>query len=156
MSKNIQIRNITRIPQLKKVIKDLNSYAVEVGIFGDGEYVMIARVHEFGMTIRTKKANINIPERSFMRSVFEEKQDAWTKFVKKRLPLVLDSKLDVRILCEDLGAKMVGDIQEKIVDLDTPPNAQSTIDQKGSSNPLINKGGAGGLLSKITYRVVKK
>ncbi|MEY9979692.1 hypothetical protein [Lysinibacillus sp. RC79] len=152
MSKNIKVRNVTRIPQLKQELKELRSYAVEVGIFGDGEYVMIARVHEFGTTIRTRKANINIPERSFMRSTFNEKQDAWTKFVKQQLPLVLESKLDARTLCERLGALMVGDIQEKLTKLKSPANAPSTIAQKRSSNPLID---TGGLRQRITYRVVK-
>ncbi|MFJ7891301.1 hypothetical protein ACIQYL_25050 [Lysinibacillus xylanilyticus] len=150
---NIKIRNVTRVPQLKKALRELNSYVVEVGIFGDEEYVMIARVHEFGMTIRTKKANINIPERSFMRTAFDEKQNAWTKFVKKQLPLVLDSKLDVHTLCERLGALMVGDIQKKLTDIKSPANAPSTIAQKGSSNPLID---SAGLRSRITYRVVRR
>ncbi|UPW82328.1 hypothetical protein [Lysinibacillus sp. Ag94] len=153
MGNNVKVRNVTRIPQLKQTLKELKSYAVEVGIFGDGEYVMIARVHEFGTTIRTKKATINIPERSFMRSAFEEKQDSWTKFVKKQLPLVLESKLDAHTLCERLGALMVGDIQKKLTDIKSPANAPSTIAQKGSSNPLID---SGGLRQRITYRVVRR
>ena len=149
---NVTIKSVNNIPRLMKVLNELESYAVEVGIFGDGEYGMIARVHEFGTTIQTKKASIVIPERSFMRSTFDEKEKEWSKFILKQLQNVLDFKIDVQTMLGRLGAKMVADIQEKITDIRTPPNAASTIAKKGSSNPLID---TGGLRMRITYRVVK-
>ena len=138
-----------------KALKELSLYAVEIGIFGGDEgdeYVMIARVHEFGITIRTKKAKIIIPERSFIRSTFDEKQKEWEKFINKQLQHVLDLKIDVQTMLGRLGAKMVADIQEKITDIRTPPNAASTIAKKKSSNPLID---TGGMRMRVTYRVVK-
>lgn len=147
----VKITNKSSVRELKNVIRELSGYAVEVGIFGSDEYVMIARVHEFGTTIRTKKASIDIPERSFLRSTFDEKEKEWFNFVKKRIPQILNSSMNARTLCEQLGAKMVADIQKKITDLDSPPNAPSTIAQKGSSNPLID---TGGLRMRVTYRVV--
>ena len=152
----VKISGTNRIPQLVQSLRELGKYEIEVGIFGSDEYVMIASVHEFGITTRKEKGSIVIPERSFLRSTFDDKNQEWFKFMKKQLEHVLNGRIDTRILCENLGAKMVGDIQEKITDLDTPPNAPSTIAQKGSSNPLIDKGGAGGLLSRITYKVVKR
>lgn len=149
---NVTIKSVNNIPKLMKVLNELESYAVEVGIFGDGEYGMIARVHEFGTTIQTKKATIVIPERSFMRSTFDEKEKEWSKFILKQLQNVLDFKTDVQTMLGRLGAKMVADIQEKITDIRTPPNAASTIAKKGSNNPLID---TGGLRMRITYRVVK-
>lgn len=152
---DVRISGINRIPQIIQSLRELGRYEIEVGIFGndDSEYVMIARVHEFGITIRKGEGSIVIPERSFLRSTFDEKQDEWVKFVKKQMEHLLNLRINARTLCERLGAKMVADIQEKITNLDTPPNAPATIAQKGSSNPLID---SGGLRMRITYKVVQK
>lgn len=47
------------VPEMLNTIRELKSKAVQVGIFGDGDggdsfLLMIARVHEFGMTIHPK------------------------------------------------------------------------------------------------------
>jgi len=152
---SVRIRGTNHIPQLIQSMRELAGYEIEVGIFGsdDSFYAMIAAVHEFGITIRKERGSIVIPERSFLRSTFDEKNGEWAKFVKKQLPKLLDGQMNARTICERLGAKMVGDIQRKLTQLDDPPNAPSTIAQKGSSNPLIDKGG---LRMRITYKVVSR
>ena len=40
-----------------------------------------------------------------------------------------------------LGETVKGYIQEFAIDLENPPNAESTIKAKGSSNPLVGKTG---------------
>jgi len=149
------INSSNSIPQLISELKKLKKYEIHVGIFGsdDAEYVMIAGVHEFGITIQKEKGSIVIPERSFLRSTFDEKQNEWFKFVEKQLAHLLNCRISAKTLCERLGAKMVADAQEKLTDLDTPPNAPATIAKKGSSNPLID---SGGLRQRITYKVVQK
>lgn len=149
----VNIRNVSQIEQMKRSLREFGSLAIEVGIFGsdDSFYAMIAGVHEFGMTIRQEKGNIVIPERSFLRSTFDEKNEKWFQFVKKRIPALLEGRIGARQLCELLGTKMVADIQKKIKDIDDPPNAASTIAQKGSSSPLID---TGGLRMRVTYKVV--
>ncbi|MGE7112731.1 hypothetical protein [Lysinibacillus sp. NPDC047702] len=151
----VQIQSSNNIPRILQSLKELKKYEIQVGIFGSNgaEYVMIAGVHEFGITIRKTKGSIIIPERSFLRAAFDEKQNEWFKFLQKQLEHVLSGRITARVLCERLGAKMVGDVQEKLTDLDTPVNAPSTIAQKGSSNPLID---TGGLRMRITYKVVQK
>lgn len=150
---NVRITDTNNISRLKDVLKELKNYSVEVGIFGSDEYVMVASVHEFGATIQRGKGSITIPERSFLRTVFDEKNEEWASFFKSQLKHVLALQMDVQTLFNRLGARMMGDIQEKITDLDAPPNAPSTIAKKGSSNPLID---TGGLRMRITYRVVRK
>ncbi|MGC7930576.1 hypothetical protein ACP3VS_18320 [Lysinibacillus sp. VIII_CA] len=150
---NVRITDTNNISRLKDVLKELKNYSVEVGIFGSDEYVMVASVHEFGATIQRGKGSISIPERSFLRTAFDEKNEQWAIFFKSQLKHVLALQMDVQTLFNRLGARMVGDIQEKITDLDAPPNAPSTIAKKGSSNPLID---TGGLRMRITYRVVRK
>lgn len=149
----VRIRSTNRIPQITLSLRELGGLGVEVGIFGsdDSFYAMIAGVHEFGMTIRQEKGNIVIPERSFLRSTFDEQNAKWFNFVKKRIPALLEGQMNARQICELLGTRMVADIQKKITTLDTPLNADSTIKAKGSSNPLID---TGGLRMRVTYKVV--
>ncbi|MFJ7698912.1 hypothetical protein [Lysinibacillus fusiformis] len=151
----VRIRGSNNIPIIIQSLSELGKYDVEVGIFGsdDSFYAMIAGVHEFGITIRKEKGSIVIPERSFLRSTFDDKNKEWFKFMKKQLEHVLQGRLDARTLCERLGAKMVGDVQVKLTELNDPSNAPSTIAQKGSSNPLID---SGGLRQRITYKVVRR
>lgn len=44
------------------------------------------------------------------------------------------------VILEQVGLIAVAKVQQKIVDVRTPPNAPSTIRKKGSSNPLIDTG----------------
>jgi hypothetical protein len=114
---------------------------------------MIAGVQEFGITIRKERGSIVIPERSFLRTTFDDKNNEWFKFLKKQLDHVINGRINAQVLCDRLGAKMVGDIQEKLTDINSPPNAPATIAKKGSSNPLID---TGGLRQRITYKVVRR
>lgn len=150
---NVRVTDANNISRLRDVLKELKNYSVEVGIFGSDEYVMIASVHEFGATIQRGRGSVSIPERSFLRTTFDEKNEEWISFFKSQLKHVLALQMDVQTLFNRLGARMVGDIQENITDLDAPPNAPATIAKKGSSNPLID---TGGLRMRITYRVVRK
>lgn len=149
----VRIQNKSRIPKVKRDLRELNSLAVEVGVLGTAgnHYTMIARVHEFGVTIKRGQSEIVIPERSFIRSAFDENEKKWTKFAAKHIPKLLKGQMTARAIYELLGTKMVADIQQKITDLDTPPNAPATIAAKKSSNPLID---TGGLRMRVTYRVV--
>ncbi|WCH45807.1 hypothetical protein [Lysinibacillus sp. OF-1] len=150
---DVRVTDANNISRLRDVLKELKNYSVEVGIFGSDEYVMIASVHEFGATIQRGRGSVSIPERSFLRTTFDEKNEEWISFFKSQLKHVLALQMDVQMLFNRLGARMVGDIQENITDLDAPPNAPATIAKKGSSNPLID---TGGLRMRITYRVVRK
>lgn len=149
----VRIRGTNRIPQIARSLRELGGLGIEVGIFSsdDSFYAMIAGVHEFGMTIRQEKGNIIIPERSFLRSTFDEQNAKWFEFMQKRIPALLEGRTSARQICELLGTRMVADIQKKIKSLDTPPNADSTIRAKGSSNPLID---TGGMRMRVTYKVV--
>jgi len=98
----------------------------------------------------TKK--VEIPERSFIRSTFDEKQAEWEEFIQKRIVKVLNGKMSPRRMLEQFGAQMAADIQEKITDLDDPDNTELTKERKGSSNPLI--GESGRLRQSVTWKVV--
>lgn len=85
--------------------------------------------------------SVNIPERSFVRSTFDEKNDEWMAFLEKRIADMCDFKIDARTVFNQLGAKIVGDIQQKMVDMHSPKNSPITIEnKKGNDNPLIDTG----------------
>lgn len=105
------------------------------GAEADGtSLVLVAAVNEFG------SSDGHVPERSFLRSTIDENRAAYETDMGKALVQVILGKGSLRTEFGKVGAKVAGDVQRKITTLDTPPNAPSTIRQKGSSNPLIDSG----------------
>lgn len=94
--------------------------------------------------------SVTIPERSFIRSTTDTKQDEWSKLTGRFLADVLDGKMSVETFYERLGAKIVGDIQEGMRDME-PENAPITRSRKKSSSPLID---TGRLRQSVTWKVV--
>lgn len=97
----------------------------------DATVVEYAAFNEFG----TK----NVPQRSFLRSTADENQRKYGDLLAKAVVETVDGK-PLRQAFGKVGEVAVGDVQQKIRNLATPPNAPSTIKKKGSSNPLIDSG----------------
>ena len=96
--------------------------------------------------------HVKIPERSFIRSTFDEKADEWTEFAADEvIEMALGSGLDARMVLENLGARIQRDIQARIRAIESPKNAPATIARKGSSSPLED---TGHLIQAVTYKVV--
>ncbi|MGG1291376.1 hypothetical protein ABE218_08475 [Bacillus smithii] len=98
------------------------------------------------------KESVNIPERSFIRSTFDEKNDEWMDFLEKQIEKLCELEIDAQTVFKRLGARIAGDIQDKIRDIRTPPNAPLTIENKGSDSPLID---TGGLRMHVTWKLVR-
>jgi len=98
----------------------------------------LATIHEFGAS------NNRPPERSFLRSTFDENQQDYQKELDQIGKDFFDGKLspprvDGELLL--LGEKYRGDIIEKIRSGIPPPLAESTIEEKGGEEtPLIRTG----------------
>lgn len=127
----------------RKVVKNLKAMgrkggvSVLVGVRGKegAEQVLIAAVNEFG------SSDGRIPERSYLRSTVDENRDRYLKALEAASRA--GEAQGPGTLTRELGKVAqvaVGDIQRKIRDLDTPPNAPSTIRKKGTDNPLIDTG----------------
>jgi hypothetical protein len=122
------VRDLRKMPDLRVVV----GIRQDAGLSEDGESLAaIATYNEFGL---------GVPERSFMRSTFDERKTAYDDIGQRELGRVVDGKQDVRQALGRLGLVVTGDVQAKIVDLREPPNAPLTIALKGSSNPLIDTG----------------
>lgn len=167
------IHDNNRIPKIVDDLKKVQRANIEVGIFESDSprTLMIARVHEYGVEIevtesmrgylasigyplRKETEEIKIPERSFVRTSFDDNEKEWTELAGKGMARILGGKIDVKQMLNQLGQKMVSDIQTKIKNVDDPPNSRMTVERKGSSNPLVDEGARGGMISKISHKVV--
>lgn len=168
---NYKVKDKNNIPKLLQVLEELESHRIEIGIFGgdDATILMIATVQEFGCKIdvtpkmraylhsqglhlSASTTQINIPERSFIRSGFDAQKERYEARATKLLDQVLHLKLPVKTFFNALGEYIAGQMQEYMTDIDSPPNHPFTVAQKKSSNPLID---SGRMRQAITYRVVK-
>ena len=177
----MKVKDETRVPEFLKMLDELTSTHLEIGIFLDGKggerhnkdsditVLGIATIHEFGIDIevtdkmrnylhaiglhlKKETKGIKIPERSFLRSGYDSQKK---KFIEKLEPLltkVIMLELPVDAFFNTAGEYMVGQIQDYLTNLKEPPNHPFTIGQKGSSNPLID---SGRLRDSITYKVVR-
>lgn len=145
----------------KEVIRNINllerGYVV-IGVIGNDKHknddemtvLGIANIHEFGYIGLDKNGNkVNIPERSFIRASFDGAVKDLDKFIPY-VDMAVRGELSAEALYHAIGNECVSYIQEYIRNLKEPPNAPSTIKQKGSSSPLID---TGQLLDSITYEV---
>lgn len=167
-----KVKDENSIPKYIEMLEQLTSTIIEVGIFGEdsSEILMIANVQEFGCNIKVtdkmrnylhaiglhlKKTTreIRIPERSFIRSGFDDKESKIRNTANKYLEQVLGMELSADAFFNTLGEYIVGQLQEYMTDLRIPPNHPFTIEQKGSSNPLID---TGRLRQSITYRIKRR
>lgn len=161
----------SKVPELLQRLKDLESYYVAVGILSKsgGDMLMIANVHEFGCTIpvtdkmrgflaynygvhlkRDTKV-IKIPERSFVRSSFDNKSHQVSERGEDLIAKVVEGSLSARAFFEMLGQTCADTIRDYMVnEVNYPENSEMTKAIKESSNPLVNKGQ---LAAAITYEI---
>ncbi|MGL5163381.1 MAG: hypothetical protein ACRC8E_14075 [Plesiomonas shigelloides] len=150
MSMNIRVPNLqAAIDQLRKELAQYrgNSH-VTVGIHegapqpesGELNMATLGAVLHFG------SEDGRIPARPWLDAGIEsgttEILDTIRSGIGRGLPL--DTVL------EQVGVISVGAVQEFMTDLKDPPNAPSTIEKKGSDNPLID---SGALRASVTYSV---
>lgn len=86
------------------------------------------------------KKSVNIPERSFVRSTFDEKNDEWMDFLERQIEKVCELEIDAKTVFKRLGGRIASDIQTKMKDIRTPKNSPITVKNKGFDNPLITYG----------------
>lgn len=168
----IKVEDRNRIPDVIKVLEELERYQVEIGIFGDDDsfILMVARVQEFGCRItvtpkmrawfayqgyplRADTTEIVIPERSFMRSGVDEALGDLEKLIETVTLQVVMVKITPWQAYEAIGAWMVSRIQDKIKAIQGPPLHPMTIKRKRSSKPLID---TGRMWQSVTWRVVPR
>lgn len=155
-------------PDMIKRLEAVNGSAVEVGVL-KGESKWLAGIHEWGcdipvtkkmrkylaskgLRLRKETTHIHIPERSFLRAGFDDNQEAIREKAQKVLADVAAGKTTERGLCQAVGMVMASKIKDYARDLQSPENHPFTVEQKGSSNPLVS---TGDMIGGITWRIAK-
>lgn len=166
----VTVRDDNRIPDLIEELRYLEQHELRIGLFGDDDefLVMIASVHEFGAVIYPRRARalripfgdgfvfatrVTIPERSFIRAAFDERVHEGEEMARELLGMVMRGEISGREALERWGAWWVGVIQHKIVTLQDPPLSEITIENKESTNPLID---TGRMRQGVTWKVVAR
>lgn len=89
----------------------------------------VGSFHEFGL---------GVPRRSFVADWADENKAEHEEALSKMAQAVVRGAVpDTETALARLGERFVGEVQKRIADGIEPPLAQSTIDRKGSSKPLI-------------------
>lgn len=131
--------------ELEKLRKNLKNFNLKIiaGLprnsapYPDGTSVIeVGHKNEFG------SVSERIPERSFLRKSFRDNEKKYSKMAVKAVKKAINGG-DFEKEAGIIGLVMEGDIQQTIIDVKTPPNAQFTIEKKGSSNPLVDTGHMG-------------
>lgn len=125
-------------------------YTISLGFFSDSTYPdgtpvpQVALNNEYGFI--TPEGH-KVPPRPFMYPLLHNPKvtDNWKERLSLALKLYLrqspgDLKNLVPRAYKTLALTMIGDLQQAITELSTPPNSPYTIKKKGSSNPLIDQG----------------
>jgi len=103
---------------------------------GDLTLAGLAAVHEFGSPAQ------GIPERSFLRSTVDAGALDYSGELVDALSRGLDGKGDLRAAAAKLGARMAGDVQQRIADRIAPDLKPATVAAKvaGRDVPLVDTG----------------
>jgi len=168
------------IQRIKREITSLSKMQILVGIQGDedSEVLMIANVHEFGLTFKmTDKMRrylgamglfddsesynppaghqtgyINIPERSFIRASFASGKQGIDATVKMAVDRIGTEKWTAQQAADMIGAFCVQATQSFIDDGKvTPPNSEFTLANKSQKTTLYDSGTT--IRDRITYKI---
>jgi hypothetical protein len=124
----------------------ITTQAVTIGIHedanarDDGELnnATIGAINNFGTE--------TIPARPWLKPGVEKGINDYIEVVREGL----EKEISPEVILEQIGLMAVGNVQEYMTELKTPPNALSTIKQKGFNNPLIR---TGELRAAVNYKI---
>jgi hypothetical protein len=148
MSSSLKI-NDRKWQELKRQIPAIKGAQVTVGIQSDAgadqagtPIAAYAAYNEFGTRGGASGGGWGgpVPARPFLGSTTDERREAWGKAADIAISGALTGTRSFEAGLSMLGELAQRDVQDKILAIATPPNSESTIELKGSSNPLIDTG----------------
>jgi len=147
--------------EIVKEHKKIKGIKIKVGLFGSGDASqnVAARgaVHEWGIEIpvtdkmraflrtidihlKASTTKITIPQRAFMRGAFDGNMRNLERFIQTQYTLFVMDKISMKIFLNRIGVEHTAQIKDSITKGSWTPNHPKTVQNKGSSKPLINKG----------------
>lgn len=157
--------NFNKIPEIDAELEKLNHAELVIGVPTDNGFLqMIARVNEYGMTIKPKNGEylavpdgkggirklkeVHIPPRAWLRWSVDHYKQEWSHYALQLITGIMFKGKSADYVLDNLGKRITLDLQKTIRQWNDPPNAQLTIDSKGFNNPLVD---TGKLHDSITY-----
>jgi hypothetical protein len=164
----ISIKDNNKLPAIIKTIDELDGSAMHIGVLGEGKQQMIAWVQEYGINITItpkmrrflawkglhlspKTVFIHIPERSYIRAGWDANEQEVMDKSDELIPQLINKGISVSTFLDALGQESKDRIRDFARDLRNPKLHPFTIEQKGSDNPLVDKGS---LIGAITYEIL--
>ncbi len=138
-----------------KRLKTMKDQTIEAGWFESARYqagkgvpdaqvgmsvARVARINEFGATIKRGKSTIVIPPRPFMRGAYTKIKAKRNEIQKKIAKQIIEGKIKPEQAFIQIGLFMEGEIVESIKNGGWVANAPSTVKRKGFNKPLIHTG----------------
>jgi hypothetical protein len=103
---------------------------------GVSDLVTVAVANEFGSPADAPPSEKHTPERSFIRSTYDDKRENLAQAMVVAKNAIVSGRMTTREALDQVGLLHTAQVIEKI-NSDVPPeNAPSTIEQKGSSGTL--------------------
>ena len=136
---------------IKNMSKKLDKMKVQAGFFSSAKYedgtsvAEVAMINNYGVPQRGQ------PPRRFMDNALK-KASEWKKTFDFMVQKDFSRGGDFKTSFSTLGSVVQGDIKTSIKEFTSPALAQSTIDKKGFSKPLID---TGYMLDSVNYEVSK-
>jgi hypothetical protein len=134
---------------IRKIVDRLGARQVQVGVF-EGDVAKIAAVHEFGAP------SANIPERSFIRSLFTDRADELKRMQALLAARVLSGQMSEDTALQYLGVRVRDAIKNRIIEQPPAwPPREPKYDRRqrarGKTKTLID---TGQLIASIVFRIV--
>lgn len=112
--------------------------------YPDGTPVLlVAAANNFGAPSR------GIPARDFMDQGGVRALEKTRPITESLVPRLNEGSMSIDDILELLGPVAVAEFQQTVVDIKDPPNADRTVEEKGSSNPLVDTGLMGQAMTYI-------
>lgn len=160
MAKGVSIKDIDK--GMRRIVRETGNVAankpyVKTGFLEDSgghrgsnlDVVEIASVHEFGTE------DGRVPERSFMRTSFDENEKSFMEATQEQLNDIMFNGKTTEQALGLIGQVIESAVKKKITEGDSSWEAlkPATIERKGSSKPLID---TGQMRQSVRYQVVNK
>lgn len=123
---------------------------LEYGAPGVGQRTQAGKIRAKGLSAVAEELGLQgpgIPPRPFIRNMIAAKSGEWPSAVAE---LLKANNYDAAKTLAQTGGAIAGQLQQSIVDTNSPPLAAATIERKGFDKPLVE---TGQMLNSVTYKV---
>lgn len=157
---------------LKKTINKMKGVKLKVGLFGNGgtpegnlayrgiiqeagaRIVVTDKMRKFlhiiGIHLKPTTKYIIIPKRPFTAGCFDNNKQNIFGLIERWYGDLVDGKLNLKQFLDKIGVMHVSQIQKSIRNGGWSANHPATINEKGSSRPLIDKGE---MIQGVKYKI---